>query len=145
LQQKKFISFYKKLKKKSGNKESIYFVDSVHPQHQTQLAYGWILKGKRKEMPTTGRQKRLNFIGGICLEGHRIIYEQADKVDADSVCSNLNRCVFHSGSGGGVDSVDGRISFSLTEKQACFKWSNTVSARRLEAASGPFIFAVSND
>jgi len=89
LQQKKFISFYKKLKAKAGKKEPIYFADSVHPQHQTQLAYGWILKGKRKEMPTTGRQKRLNFIGGICLEGHRIVYEQADKVDADSIAGFL--------------------------------------------------------
>ena len=64
-QQKKFINFYKRLKAKAGKKEPIYFVDSVHPQHQTHLAYGWILKGERKEVATTGRQKRLNFVGGI--------------------------------------------------------------------------------
>jgi transposase len=88
-QQKKFINFYKRLKKKAGIKEPIYFADSVHPQHQTQLVYGWILKGERKEIATTGRQYRLNFIGGICLEGHRFIYQQADKVNGDSIASFL--------------------------------------------------------
>jgi transposase len=89
-QQKKFISYYKKLKIKTGTKEPIYFADSVHPQHQTHLAYGWILKGERKEVATTGRQKRLNFIGGICLKNHRIIYQQADKVNADSIALFLS-------------------------------------------------------
>lgn len=51
--QEEFIRFYKKLKVKAGTKKPIYFADSVHPQHQTQLTYGWILKGKRKEIATT--------------------------------------------------------------------------------------------
>lgn len=88
-QQKKFISFYKRLKAKTAKKEPIYFADSVHPQHQTQLVYGWILKGERKEIATTGRQYRLNFIGGICLNGHRFVYQQTDNVDAYSIASFL--------------------------------------------------------
>lgn len=88
-QQKKFVSYYNRLKIKAGNKEPIYFADSAHPQHQTQLSYGWILKGKRKEIATTGRQYRLNIIGGICLNGHRFIYQQADKVDASAIASFL--------------------------------------------------------
>lgn len=70
-------------------KEPIYFADSVHPQHKTQLVYGWILKGERKGIAITGRQYRLNFIGGICLNGHHFIYQQADKVDADSMAAFL--------------------------------------------------------
>lgn len=88
-QQKKFIKYYAELKKTAGKKEPIYFVDSVHPHYQTHLTYGWILKGERKLIPTTARQPRLNFIGGICLEGHRIVYQQADKVDADNIASFL--------------------------------------------------------
>lgn len=83
--QEEFIAYYENLKKKVANKEPIYFADSVHPQHQTHLAYGWILKGYRKEVATTGRQYRLNFMGGICLDGHKIIYKQSDKVDTDSI------------------------------------------------------------
>ena len=47
-QQEQFVSYYNRLKTKAGNREPIYFADSVHPQHQTQLTYGWILKGERK-------------------------------------------------------------------------------------------------
>ena len=83
--QEKFIKMYRKLKKKAADNEPIYFVDSVHPQHQTQLAYGWILKGKRKSIPTTARQRRLNIIGGICLSGHKIVHHSCDKVNAISI------------------------------------------------------------
>lgn len=87
--QKKFIQYYKRLKKKAGEKEPIYFADSVHPQHQTQLTYGWIPKGERKEVATTAQQKRLNFIGGISLNGYRFTYHQTDKVNAISICDFL--------------------------------------------------------
>lgn len=93
--QEEFIKYYSRLKKKAGKNEPIYFVDSVHPQHQTHLAYGWILKGERKSIPTTGRQYRLNFMGGICLNGHRIVYQQADQINADSIAGflcHLRRC-----------------------------------------------------
>lgn len=87
--QEEFIEYYGDLKKKAGKKEPIYFVDSVHPQHQAQLTYGWIRKGERKEIATTGNQKRLNFIGGISLDGHRFTYHQAKEVDASSICDFL--------------------------------------------------------
>jgi transposase len=87
--QEQFIKYYNRLKKKAGEKEPIYFTDSVHPQHQTQLTYGWIPKGERKEVATTACQKRLNFIGGICLNGHRFIYHQADTINSESICDFL--------------------------------------------------------
>jgi transposase len=87
--QEQFVRYYNRLKKKVGENEPIYFADSVHPQHQTQLTYGWILKGERKEIATTARQRRLNFIGGICLSGHRFTFTQTDKVDAYSICEFL--------------------------------------------------------
>lgn len=89
-QQQEFIDYYRDLKAKAGNKEPIYFADSVHPHHQTRLAYGWILKGQRKAMPTTGRQYWLNFMGGICLNGHRFIYKKANQVNADAIASFLS-------------------------------------------------------
>ncbi len=89
IKQGQFIRHYNRLKKKSGEKEPIYFADSVHPQHQTQLTYGWALKGECKEIPTTAYQKRLNFIGGICLNGHRFTYQQAGSVNASAICDFL--------------------------------------------------------
>jgi len=103
VQQNKFVAFYEKLKAKAGEKEPIYFTDSVHPQYQTHLVYGWIPKGERKEMPTTARQPRLNIMGGICLNGHRFFYHEADRIDAESIASFLvglrrlrpEKCIIH--------------------------------------------------
>lgn len=85
-----FVSYYKNLKE-SANNEPIYFVDSVHPQHQTQLAYGWIFKGVRKSIATTGRQYRVNIIGGISLSGHKLHFEMVDKVEADTIALFLTQ------------------------------------------------------
>lgn len=83
--QQAFIKKYNNLKKKTNGKDPIYFADSVHPQHQTRLAYGWILTGERKGIPTTGRQYRVNLIGGISLDGHKIVYRQAEQINAESI------------------------------------------------------------
>ena len=88
-QQQAFIEAYQKLKAEAGDKEPIYFADSVHPQHQTKLTYGWILSGVRKAIATNAKQYRLNIMGGICLNGHRIITEQAEKLDADAIATFL--------------------------------------------------------
>lgn len=89
--QQEFIKAYEELKEKAGKKEPIYFVDSVHPAHQTRLACGWIMKGVRKAIATTGRQYRLNIMGGICLNGHKIVYEQAETINENSIQSFLFR------------------------------------------------------
>ncbi len=86
--QQRFIEYYERLKVQATG-ELIYFVDAVHPQHQPRLAYGWILKGTVKQMPVNGKQKRLNIIGGINLSTHRVIYNTAEKVNADSIKSFL--------------------------------------------------------
>ena len=48
-----------------------------------------MLKGERKEIPTTSYQKRLNFIGGICLNGYRFTFQQFDAVNASTICDFL--------------------------------------------------------
>jgi transposase len=89
--QEEFIELYRDLKKAIPPDEAIFFVDSVHPQNQARLAFGWILKGKRKKIPTTGRQYRVNIMGGICLDNHRVVYKQSDKIDAKSIQSFLRK------------------------------------------------------
>lgn len=90
-EQERFIKTYTELKEKVGDKGVIYFADSVHPQHQTKLMYGWILKGERKSIAMTAQQRRVNITGGICLENHNIIYNQADKINTISVQSFLSK------------------------------------------------------
>lgn len=91
-EQEKFIEAYEQLKVEAAEKGfPIYFVDSVHPENQTRLAYGWIRKGERKGIATTGRQPRMNIMGGICLDNHKIVYKEAEKINEDSIAAFLQK------------------------------------------------------
>ncbi len=87
--QKTFVKDYEHLSKDAKNKGLIYFSDSFHPQYQTRLAYGWILRGTRKSIATTARQTRLNFIGAVSLDGHKIIQTEVERVNAETIKSFL--------------------------------------------------------
>ncbi|NKC15977.1 MAG: hypothetical protein GKR94_28400 [Gammaproteobacteria bacterium] len=83
--QKTFVKDYEHLSKDAKNKGLIYFLDNFHPQYQTRLAYGWISRGTRKNIATTARQTRLNFIGALSLDGHTIIQTEVERVNAQTI------------------------------------------------------------
>jgi len=80
-----FIAEYAKLKANLQLGEEIYFVDAVHPEHQSQAVCGWIKKGVEKTLQTTGKQLRLHFAGAICLEGMKCFSHEYETVDADAM------------------------------------------------------------
>ena len=46
------------IKKELKDGDKIYFLDAVHPQHNSMPAYAWIETGQDKEILTnTGRQR----------------------------------------------------------------------------------------
>lgn len=65
--QEAFLQTYRKTKAELGVKDHIYFLDATHPQHNTQLSYGWILKGKKnnKFIKTNSGRDRLNLNGAL--------------------------------------------------------------------------------
>jgi len=76
--QEDFIEKYNILKSSIKSDEIILFGDSIHPQHQTKLTYGWIKKGVRKSEKMTACQKRINIIGAINLDTHHTEYCKVD-------------------------------------------------------------------
>ena len=77
--QQEFIEHYQELKaqcEKTG--DVIYFTDCVHPQHQTQIACGWIYRGEHKAVRTTGCQRRLNYVGAINLATQHLVIERIE-------------------------------------------------------------------
>lgn len=67
VKQEAFLQTYQETKAKLGVKDHIYFLDSTHPQHNTRLSYGWILKGKKndKYVKTNSGRDRLNLNGAL--------------------------------------------------------------------------------
>lgn len=90
--QKQFITKYNELKQEVGEKESILFMDAVHPTQATKLAYGWIRTGKMKHVGTTASRTRLNIVGAIQL-GHisEAITSQYETINAQSIMSFMDK------------------------------------------------------
>ncbi len=84
-----FIKMYKELKKTLPDNAKILFMDGVHPTHQTRLVCGWIRRGRRKQLPMTPSQKRVNILGAIDLEGMNLVTKRYDTLNGEAVVDFL--------------------------------------------------------
>jgi len=84
-----FIKTYDKLKKKKKEDDRIYFMDGVHPLHNSQPAYGWIKKGTDMVIQSNTGRQRINLNGAYNLEDHKAIIQEAESINAQSTVSLL--------------------------------------------------------
>jgi len=103
--QEAFIAFYENLKKTLPDNEKIVFMDGVHPTHQTRMAYGWIRKGTRKELPTTPGQRRMNILGALDLEEMRLMHQEYDTIDGQAIIAFLKNLEVHMPSASAINIV----------------------------------------
>jgi transposase len=90
-QQKLWIAEYEKLKQGLAEDETICFMDGVHPTHNTQLAYGWIKRGFRKEICANTGRSRLNLSGAIDLISKKLHIQEDVTLNAESTISFLKK------------------------------------------------------
>ena len=83
--QEQFIEEYRRLKDSLGLHDELYFIDAVHPEYQSQAVCGWIKKGECKTLQTTGKQKRLHFVGALNLRDMNVIVREYETIDADAM------------------------------------------------------------
>jgi len=83
--QEQFIEEYQKLKDSLGLSDELYFLDAVHPEYQSQAVCGWIKKGECKTLQTTGKQKRLHFLGALNLKEMQVIVREYETIDGDAM------------------------------------------------------------
>ncbi len=80
--QEEFVNLYNDIKSEG----KVFFADSVHPQHNPVLSYGWIEKGKEKEVLTNSGRAHLNITGAICIETKETILRSSETINADAIC-----------------------------------------------------------
>ena len=68
VQQRAFLEEYEQIKATKGKNDPLYFADATHPQHNSVPSYGWIKKGKEKELKANCGRQRLNINGAINIE-----------------------------------------------------------------------------
>ena len=83
--QEKFIQeVYKKLKAEMKADDKLYFVDGVHPQHNSMSAYGWLEKGKTKEIRSNCGRQRLNLNGALSLKDYEVVIREDESINGQS-------------------------------------------------------------
>lgn len=90
-QQRLWIAEYETLKAQLPSNETICFMDGVHPTHNTQLAYGWIRKGFRKEICANSGRSRINLSGAVDLISKQLHIQEDKTLNADSTIAFLRR------------------------------------------------------
>jgi len=82
--QEAFIEYYNQIKKSMGTNDKIYFVDGVHPQHNSIAAGGWIRKGEEKQLQSNTGRKRVNLNGALDPDTQEVIIRADDTLNAQS-------------------------------------------------------------
>jgi transposase len=80
-----FIAQFNEFMKKKKSSEAVFFVDAVHPVHNSLAGYGWIKKGEERELKSNTGRDRLNIHGAMNAETYETtIISSEDSINTDS-------------------------------------------------------------
>ena len=83
--QEKWIAEYEKIKENLEENDKIYFADACHPLHQSVADYGWMPRGKPRELKTNSGRGRVNLNGAVELNELDVVVRQEESIDGLSV------------------------------------------------------------
>lgn len=83
--QEEFVKEYNELKSNLSEGDQIYFVDGVHPQHNTIANYGWMKKGQTKHLKTNNGRQRTNINGAINLATKQVLHVEDERINAQTM------------------------------------------------------------
>ncbi len=89
--QGEFVEKYNELKATKSEEDHIYFMDGVHPLHNSQPAYGWIKKGKEQVLKTNTGRMRVNINGAYNIEEHKVIIRDDESINSQSTIALLEQ------------------------------------------------------
>ena len=75
--------------KEASDEHPVYFSDAVHPTHNVQPHYGWILKGSDKSVKTNSGRQRVNINGAVCFHTKDVVYREDETINKESTVSLL--------------------------------------------------------
>ncbi len=87
--QGEFVKQYNQVKKNLQDNDQIYFMDGVHPQHNTIASYGWIKKGQTKHLKTNNGRQRTNINGALNLKTKELFYVEDDCINSQTMIALL--------------------------------------------------------
>jgi transposase len=89
--QEAFLENLEKIKKNKGENDPILYMDGVHPQHNTMLAYGWIKKGEDNIIKSNTGRQRVNINGALDAQTHDVLVREDESINALSTIALLKK------------------------------------------------------
>lgn len=89
--QEAFIEQYEEFMATKPDNTAVYFMDGVHPQHNTMAAYGWIKKGEERKLKTNAGRQRINLHGAINIETLEVEVVEGERVNSESTVELLKQ------------------------------------------------------
>jgi transposase len=83
-----FLAQYNEFMQNKKEDEAVFFVDGVHPTHNTLASFGWIKKGREAELQSNSGRSRLNIHGAMNAETFETtIISSENNINTDSTIS----------------------------------------------------------
>ena len=82
--QLEFEKEYQKLQESIEEEDKIFFLDGVHPTHNTKAGYAWIEKGKEKIIESNTGRSRINLNGAYDVLSGDVVVMPSDTVNSNS-------------------------------------------------------------
>ena len=89
--QEQFLVQLEDIKSSKGENDPILYMDGVHPQHNTMLAYGWIKRGQDNIVKSNTGRQRVNINGALDSETHAVITREDESINAISTIELLKK------------------------------------------------------
>jgi transposase len=91
-EQEAFLELLEAKLSENPKKSTVYYADGVHPQHNSNLSYGWIRKGQQHEIKTNTGRRRVNINGAVnAKDPTDVIIEEGESVNAQSTVALLRK------------------------------------------------------
>ncbi len=91
--QTEFVSQYEEIAKNLTPKCAMFFMDGVHPQHNTHTANAWLAKGKPTYMLSNTGRNRLNINGLYNPKTQEVIVTFHKTINAQAVIETLKKLI----------------------------------------------------
>jgi glycosyltransferase involved in cell wall biosynthesis len=82
---------YEVLGQMLSDRETIFFMDGVHPQHNTTCTSAWIKKGETIEIKSNTGRERVNWNGVYNPINQDVLLHESKTIDADSILEMLKK------------------------------------------------------
>jgi Transposase and inactivated derivatives len=90
VEQRKFVNRYRRLKRKLGKADGLYFMDATHPEHTPIPAYGWIKRGETKVLKSNPMPYRLNINGAVNIDTLEMVVRIEPTINKETTLAFLS-------------------------------------------------------